>query len=322
MCSLKLNISILINVSIHVFNIVLIVYMVYVCVVDLFLIVERYRYLYRITRLNFFSIYQEFDIVRIKLFNGFLFFDGFFCDLSFRFLCKFYRCYGKLCIIRKICRIRKCDFNIHFVTLVIVSGNLRLRFLFLNILRRLLLTVINHLRHVTSYVAFHIFIGNLVPGCSIFCGNRFQNGKSCSCRYGCCYICFCGWAYPKINIFSNHFHDHRLCCRFRCDRRICISVIRICKVICRCFCNSRLNRRCFRNSRICCRSLGRCYFRSRSTITICEISIRCRLLSLNGNLILSILHFRSIPHHCKNCCIGSLHLKSLKLFALIHIQNL
>ena len=154
----------------------------------------------------------------MDLLDGFLFFDCFFCDLVFGFLAELYRCYGKLCIVRKVCRIGKSNLDIDLVTLVIISGDLRLNFFFLHILRLFcLITAVNNLCHITSYVSFGSFPGNLVPGCSVLCCYGIQKCELCSCVYSCQNLCLGRWADTKIRIVSQNLDQACLtiliCCR-------------------------------------------------------------------------------------------------------------
>ena len=175
--------------------------------------------------------------------DGFLFFDRFFCDLVFGFLAELYRCYGKLCVVRKVCRIGKSNLDIDLVTLVIISGDLRLNFFFLHILRLFcLITAVNNLCHITSYVSLGSFPGNLVPGCSVLCCYGIQKCELCSCVYSCQNLCLDRWADTKIRIVSQNLDQACLtiliCCR---------NILRALNILCRFF----------HHIRILCRRFGR-----------------------------------------------------------------
>ena len=55
---LELNITILSNAAIHIFNVIILVYVIYIRILDLLLIIQRYRYLHCSTWLNLFAVYQ------------------------------------------------------------------------------------------------------------------------------------------------------------------------------------------------------------------------------------------------------------------------
>ena len=306
---LELNITILGNAAIHIFNVIILVYVIYIRIFDLLLIIQRYRYLHCSTRLNLFAVHQEFDIVGMDLLDGFLFFDRFFGDLVFGFLAELYRCYGKLCIVRKVCRIGKGDFYIDFVTRVIISGDLRLNFFFLHILRLFcLITAVNNLCHITSYVSLGSFPGNLVPGCSVLCCYGIQKCELCSCVYSCQNLCLDRWADTKIRIVSQNLDQACLtiliCCR---------NILRARNILCRFF----------HHIRILCRSFGRILCRRFGRFSIRILRRLLRRLCLRSYLrILCCRCLRRIPHNGKNSCVASLNLKCLDLFALVDIQNL
>ena len=289
MRSLELNITILGNAAIHIFNVIILVYVIYICILDLLLIIQRYRYLHCSTWLNLFAVHQEFDIVGVDFLNGFLFFDCFFGDLVFGFLTEFYRCYRKLCVVRKVCRIGKGDFYIDLVTLVIISGDLRLNFFFLHILRLFcLITAVNNLCHITSYVSLGSFPGNLVPSCSVLCCYGIQKCELCSCVYSCQNLCLDRWADTKIRIVSQNLDQACLtiliCCR---------NLLRARNILCRFFHHIRiLSRRFGRFSirilsrslcRLNCRLLRRLCLRSYLRILCCRC-LSCILLRLVRNI--------------------------------------
>ena len=217
----------------------------------------------------------------MDLLDGFLFFDRFFGDLVFGFLAELYRCYGKLRVVRKVCRIGKGDFYIDFVTRVIISGDLRLNFFFLHILRLFCLsTAVNNLCHITSYVSLGSFPGNLVPGCSVLCCYGIQKCELCSCVYSCQNLCLDRWADTKIRIVSQNLDQACLtiliCCR---------NLIRARNILCRFFHHIRiLCRRFGRFSiRILRRSLRRLCIRSYLRILCCRC-LSCILLRLVRNI--------------------------------------
>ena len=278
---LELNITILGNAAIHIFNIIILVYVIYIRILDFLLIIQRYRYPHCSTRLNLFAVHQEFDIVGMDLLDGFLFFDRFFCDLVFGFLAELYRCYGKLCVVRKVCRIGKSNLDIDLVTLVIISGDLRLNFFFLHILRLFcLITAVNNLCHITSYVSLGSFPGNLVPGCSVLCCYGIQKCELCSCVYSCQNLCLDRWADTKIRIVSQNLDQACLtiliCCR---------NILRARNILCRFFHHIRiLCRRFGRFSiRILRRLLRRLCIRSYLRILCCRC-LSCILLRLVRNI--------------------------------------
>ena len=257
---LELNITILSNAAIHIFNVIILVYVIYIRILDLLLIIQRYRYLHCSTWLNFFAVYQEFDIVGMDLLDGFLFFD-----LVFGFLAELYRCYGKLCVVRKVCRIGKSNLDIDLVTLVIISGDLRLNFFFLHILRLFcLITAVNNLCHITSYVSLGSFPGNLVPGCSVLCCYGIQKCELCSCVYSCQNLCLDRWTDTKIRIVSQNLDQACLtiliCCR---------NILRARNILCRFF----------HHIRILCRRFGRFSIR-----ILCCRCLSCILLRLVRNI--------------------------------------
>ena len=222
----------------------------------------------------------EVDIVgketgdRIFFVLGFLFKSvSYICILVRVFLD---RIYNKLCILRNNSTGCCCSYD--YVTNILGIRNF---FAFQNILNFFyLITAVNNLCHITSYVSLGSFPGNLVPGCSVLCCYGIQKCELCSCVYSCQNLCLDRWADTKIRIVSQNLDQACLtiliCCR---------NILRARNILCRFFHHIRiLCRRFGRFSiRILRRSLRRLCIRSYLRILCCRC-LSCILLRLVRNI--------------------------------------
>ena len=186
------------------------------------------------------------------------------------------RSHNKLCTFRNNALRCCCSYN--YITNFLGIRNF---FAFQNILDFFcLITAVNNLCHITSYVSLGSFPGNLVPGCSVLCCYGIQKCELCSCVYSCQNLCLDRWADTKIRIVSQNLDQACLtiliCCR---------NLIRARNILCRFFHHIRiLCRRFGRFSiRILRRSLRRLCIRSYLRILCCRC-LSCILLRLVRNI--------------------------------------
>ena len=118
-CCLKYNISLLIYVTVHVLDFILVVYVEYGCVGTGFDFRYVYGYFYGSARLYFFAVCFEVDVVSEDVLDSLLFFlDGCLLYVLLRFLAKFDWFYNELSICREVCFVLCCDCYVDIITLV------------------------------------------------------------------------------------------------------------------------------------------------------------------------------------------------------------
>ena len=163
--------------------------------------------------LNFISlIVLEINIICKKTCNCIIPFFSFCMKLGFYFwilsIVFFNRCYDQFRIFRKNILICSCCHN-YIPYRLGISNRTFLREIIRHFLfRRLLITRLNHLNHIPSYVSFRSLVRNSVPGCPVFCCNSFQNGKLCTCFHSCNYIRIFWWTDTKIYIISKSIRTY------------------------------------------------------------------------------------------------------------------